>query len=89
MPCYLFPDTRVRELRREFTTFLSKGTTRMPTLSVRSFALAVLFCLLPLKAAAQQPFFTDDADVTGKGKLHLQFADEYDILQRSLYPGKA
>ena len=60
----------------------------MPTLSGRSFALAVLFCLLPLKAAAQQPFITDDADVTDKGKVHLQVADEYDLLQRALYPGK-
>src|SRR5437868_14718677 len=60
----------------------------MPTLSGRSFALAVLFCLLPLKAAAQQPFITDDADVTDKGKVHLQVADEYDLLQRTLYPGK-
>ncbi|PYS83109.1 MAG: hypothetical protein DMF67_10350 [Acidobacteria bacterium] len=60
----------------------------MPTLDARSFALAVLFCLLPLKVAAQQPFVTDDADVTDKGKVHLQVADEYDLLQRALYPGK-
>lgn len=60
----------------------------MPTLSGRSFALAALFCLLPLKAAAQQPFVTDDADVTDKGKVHLQVADEYDLLQRALYPDK-
>jgi hypothetical protein len=48
----------------------------------------MLFCLLPLKVAAQQPFVTDDADVTDKGKLHLQISDEYDLLQRALYPGK-
>ena len=61
----------------------------MLTLAARFFALAVLFCLLlPLKAAAQQPFVTDNADVTDKGKFHLQIADEYDLLQRALYPGK-
>ena len=35
---------------------------------------------------AQQPFYTDDADVTEKGKFHLQFRNEFDVLQRSSYP---
>ena len=35
---------------------------------------------------AQQPFSTDDADVTDKNKFHLQISNEFDILQRSAYP---
>ena len=35
---------------------------------------------------AQQPFVTDDADVTPKGKFTLQIGNEYDILQRVAYP---
>jgi hypothetical protein len=55
----------------------------------RLFKLLPALCLLGLFAAtaqAQQPFTTDDADVTPKGKFHLQIGNEYDILQRSAYP---
>jgi outer membrane putative beta-barrel porin/alpha-amylase len=52
-------------------------------------ALFMLICALTLPARAQQPFVTDDADVTDKGKLQLQIGDEYDLLQRALYPDKA
>jgi hypothetical protein len=37
-------------------------------------------------ATAQQPFYTDNADVTDKKKFHFQLSNEYDILQRSAYP---
>jgi hypothetical protein len=37
-------------------------------------------------AKAQQPFYTDNADVTDKKKFHVQIGNEYDILQRSAYP---
>jgi len=37
-------------------------------------------------AKAQQPFYTDNADVTDKKKFHLQISNEYDILQRAAYP---
>ena len=36
---------------------------------------------------AQLPFFTDDADTTGKGKFHIEFSNEHDWLQRSSFPG--
>jgi hypothetical protein len=49
--------------------------------------LSLLF-ILPLTAGAQLPFYTDDADTTDQGKLHFEFFDEHDILQKSLYPGK-
>lgn len=38
-----------------------------------------LFSAFPL--AAQLPFYTDDPDVTDKGKWHFEFFDEYDALQ--------
>jgi hypothetical protein len=50
--------------------------------------LFALFFLLPSRALAQQPFYTDDADVTEKGKLHFQFGNESDLLQRVSYPAK-
>src|SRR6266496_1325571 len=37
-------------------------------------------------AKAQQPFITDDSDVTPKGHLHLEFSNELDWLQRSSFP---
>ena len=60
----------------------------MPTHAARSVAFVLFLWLLPLTAQAQQPFVTDDADVTAKGKFHLQVSDEYDLLQRALYPAK-
>ncbi len=37
-------------------------------------------------ALAQQPFYTDDADVTPKGKVHIESFEEYDWLQPSQLP---
>lgn len=50
------------------------------------FALLLLLLNSPLTAEAQTPFTTDDADVTDKGKYHFELLDEYDELQKSLYP---
>lgn len=51
----------------------------------------LLFMLLPLTAAeapAQIPFYTDDADTTEKGKAHVEFFNEHDLLQKSAHPAK-
>ena len=51
----------------------------------------LLFMLLPLTAAetrAQIPFYTDDADTTEKGKIHVEFFNEHDLLQKSAHPAK-
>jgi hypothetical protein len=58
---------------------------RFPTL------LSLGLVLLPLffgaaTVHAQEPFYTDNADVTDKQKFHFQLSNEYDILQRSAYP---
>jgi len=47
--------------------------------------IAVYLCTA-LFAQAQQPFFTDDADVTEKGKFHIEAANEFDWLQPSSLP---
>ena len=39
-------------------------------------------------ALAQQPFFTDDSDVTDKHKFHFQVSNEFDLLQKILLPAK-
>jgi hypothetical protein len=49
-------------------------------------AILALVALAPPAARAQQPFYTDDTDVTPKGKLHLEFSNQLDFLQRSSFP---
>jgi hypothetical protein len=48
--------------------------------------IAGVLLLARLTATAQQPFYTDDADVTDKKQFHLQISNEYDLLQRAAYP---
>ena len=49
--------------------------------------LVILFGLsLTLTAHGQQPFYTDDADVTEYKHFHIQFSNEFDVLQRFDYP---
>jgi hypothetical protein len=50
---------------------------------VRNIAL---FLLLSSVAAAQQPFLTDDADVTERGRFQLEVSNQYSRLQRSSFP---
>jgi Putative MetA-pathway of phenol degradation len=47
--------------------------------------LALSF-LVAATAPAQQPFVTDDADVTPKRHFHFEFSNEFDLLQRSSFP---
>lgn len=68
---------RLQHLRCRVKTYLLFGG-----------ALLVALSLSVSRALAQQPFYTDDADVTGKGKLHFQLSNEYDLLQRISYPAK-
>ena len=71
-------------------TLISPADASRPCAAASSFRLLLLltfflFLLVP-SALAQQPFYTDDADVTERGKFHLQFSNEYDVLQRFDYP---
>ena len=56
-------------------------------LQIRTAFFAACFLLLTLfSAQGQQPFYTDNTDVTDKKKFNLQISNEYDILQRAAYP---
>lgn len=54
--------------------------------SLRVLSLLALLFFLSVPAASQQPFVTDDADVTPKGRFHLEFSNEFDWLQRESVP---
>ncbi len=43
-------------------------------------------CLMPALLIAQQPFLTDDANVTDRGRFHVEIINEFDWLQRSSAP---
>lgn len=58
-----------------------------PAFCVLIFAACFLF-IASRDAAAQQPFVTDNADVTDKGKFHFETSSELDRLQKSLFPIK-
>lgn len=44
------------------------------------------FYLYQTSAVAQQPFVTDDADVTPKRHFHFEFSNQFDLLQKSSAP---
>ena len=52
----------------------------------RFFLLILAVVLCSGSAFAQQPFVTDDTDVTPRHKFHFEFSDEFDSLQRSSFP---
>lgn len=52
----------------------------------RAFLLTAFLFLPAVSVGAQQPFYTDDADVTEFKKFHLQVSNEFDVLQRFDYP---
>jgi len=59
----------------------------VPTCWLRKISLLALFVFsVTLTARAQQPFYTDDADVTEYKHFHIQFSNEFDVLQRFDYP---
>lgn len=47
---------------------------------------AVLMAFGAARSSAQQPFVTDDAEVTSRGQIHFEYANEFYILQKSAYP---
>jgi hypothetical protein len=66
----------------------SEGPQRsqlLRTLRVVAGIIPFLF-LACITVGGQQPFITDDADVTPKGRFHFEFSNELDLLQRSAFP---
>lgn len=56
-------------------------------LSLRALLIPLVLVLtISGNANAQQPFVTDDSDVTPKGHFHFEFSNEFDLLQRASFP---
>jgi Putative MetA-pathway of phenol degradation len=75
-----------RSLATLFGRVLSRDKRHGRSTPVPLFVLLPTIIFLSCTAHAQQPFSTDDADVTEKKKFHLEISNEFDILQRSTYP---
>src|SRR5438552_3542839 len=60
--------------------------TRRTVPRVRNVLWTALIVLFPSFVLAQQPFYTDDADVTPAGKIHVEAFDEHDWLQHGQAP---
>jgi hypothetical protein len=58
--------------------------TRRFSILLPVFFLSTLTLLS--SASAQQPFITDDADVTPRRHFHFEFSNQFDLLQRSSFP---
>ena len=52
----------------------------------RLLALLAALLLCSESTPAQQPFITDDTDVTPRHKFHFEFSNEFDALQRASFP---
>ncbi|MEJ7615608.1 MAG: hypothetical protein WKF30_01235 [Pyrinomonadaceae bacterium] len=67
------------------SAFQSSSNTRIFKFFTLLFFFPFVFCLAP-EVDAQQPFITDDTDVTAKRQFHFEFSNEFDVLQRSAFP---
>ena len=52
----------------------------------RAVLLLVAIVSCAASTLAQQPFVTDNTDVTPRHKFHFEFSNEFDVLQRSAFP---
>lgn len=59
---------------------------KLPFRSKAKIISVLLILFFPVVLKAQQPFVTDDADVTPKRKWHLEFSNEFDWLSRNAFP---
>jgi hypothetical protein len=79
-------DDPLEQMRPTLTMGPPMSEPRKPdTLSRLRFVL-LLLVLGGATVQAQQPFVTDDADTTPKGRFHFEFSNEFDWLQRSSLP---
>jgi len=53
---------------------------------MRALLLALFAALAVAPAPAQQPFVTDDTDVTEQGQFHFEFSNSFDLLQPESFP---
>src|ERR1041384_2890666 len=71
-----------------FAMRISHPVSKMPRFARQQrFFLLILGLVLCYRSAfAQQPFITDDADVTPPHKFHFEFSNEFDVLPRASFP---
>jgi len=55
---------------------------------IRVSVLRLLLISTGLSAIAQQPFFTDDADVTAKRRFHFELSNQFSLLQKTAFPNE-
>ena len=55
---------------------------------LRLLVLMLILFGTGLSAWAQQPFFTDDADVTSKGRFHFELSNQFSFLQDTAFPAR-
>ena len=60
----------------------------MPGCKLKCTFLLLALVFLSADVYAQLPFYTDDADTTDTGKIHIELSNEHDWLQKSALPGK-
>lgn len=68
------------------SSFGRLARTGFAHLTVLVFIFVLPICCRP--AQAQQPFVTDDADVTPRRKFHFEFSNEFDLLPRAAFPNR-
>ena len=56
------------------------------SISKRLGLAAVLFLLGVSRSSAQQPFVTDDADVTSRHGWHFEYTNQFAVLQKDAFP---
>jgi len=49
--------------------------------------IVIFTSLFAIPSRGQQPFYTDDAEVSAKGSFRLELSNEFDLLQHSALPG--
>ncbi len=64
----------------------TRQRTKSRCLTYSTLLFALLWMMPVVVAYSQQPFVTDDTDVTARGQFHFEFSNEYDLLQRSAAP---
>src|SRR5207247_5132647 len=91
-PAARVPSLVQRGLRRQPRGRSPRSARRRPRGSqaarrrLKRAALFGSFLLLAGRGLAQQPFLSDDAEVTERGKVHFEYANQYVLLQKSFYP---
>ena len=57
-------------------------------LTARVKVLPLILFGTGLSACAQQPFFTDDADVTARRRFHFELSNQFSFLQDTAFPNQ-